>query len=105
MTEMIKQTMLFIRLGMKDKKKGKSGLIPLRLFPTEDHCDDWMRSNPTPWSYVKFDVLTETCNEGVRLYLFDPTGENHHKEYGILSPGLYAQLRNGTAPTPESEKN
>lgn len=99
------ETMLFVRMGSRNKEKSKSGLIPLRLFAEESQCDFWTQHHPSPWgSYVKFSVMTEQCNEGVRLYMFNPTG-GKHEEYGILSHGLYAQLRNGTAPTPESEKN
>ena len=104
-TTMNKEIMLFVKLAEKDKKKGKSGLVPTRLFNNETECEMFMRRTSITWPFVKFDVLTEPCDEGVRLYLFDPTGKNHHKEYGILSPGLYAQLHSGTAPSPESEKN
>jgi hypothetical protein len=103
--EMTKEIMLFVKLADKDRKKGKSGLVPTRLFTTDEECDKFMRHSPIKWQFVKFEVLTEPCDEGIMLYLFDPTGKNHHKEYGILSNGLYAQLHSGTAPSPESEKN
>lgn len=103
----IRESMLFVRIGMKTKEH--SGLIPHRIFSHESESDAYISQHKSSKTaspeFVKFDVVTEETEEGVCLWLFDPTGDKTLDEYCILSRGLYAGLKSGLAPTPESERN
>lgn len=98
-----KEVMLFVRMGRIDPNR--TGLIPFRICASNEEADNWIETHPAPgFSYARFEIITEVVKEGVKITIYDPDGRLS-KDYGILSAGLYHQLKTGHSMVPESENN